>query len=337
MKKIVLSTIISGIAMFMATSCAKESKLDMQFPEKFEGKTVELINFPDSTVLQSAVIKDGKATFITTENDTVRMPLFTQLMIDGRVRAYYILEPGNAVLSDTTNAATGTPLNDKFSVLLSQLDSVENLDDMPLYEKFVEQKYNENKDNPLGYYFGIEWIKYASPEKVDSLIAGVSPEFKNAKRTQYYLKFAELRSKTAPGKKYIDFPGENATGGKVNFSDFIVPGKYNLVDFWASWCPYCIKELPELKELYSEFSDKNFNMVGVAVRDKTDDTVAAINKHEIPWSVIYNTQRIPYDIYGFSGIPHHLLIGPDGTIISRNESVAQIKERLEGIFSEKSE
>lgn len=336
MKKNIIGALF-GAAAIMFASCAKESKLDVQFPEKFEGKTVELVNFPDSTVIQTAVITDGKASFSNIESDSLRMPLFTQLMIDGRVRAYYILEPGNAVLSDSTNVATGTPLNDKFSVLLGQLDSVENLDDMPLYEQFVEQKYNENKDNALGYYFGVEWIKYASPEKVDSLIAGASPEFRDAKRTQHYLKFAELRGKTAPGKKYTDFSGEDEKGKKVDFSSFVTPSKYTLVDFWASWCPYCIKELPELKQLYADFSDKNFTMVGVAVRDKTDDTAAAVNKHEIPWNIMYNTQRVPYDIYGFSGIPHHMLIGPDGVIVSRNESAAQLRARLEEIFSDKAE
>jgi hypothetical protein len=53
-----------------------------------------------------------------------------------------------------------------------------------------------------------------------------------------------------------------------------------------------------------------------------------VAKQELPWKVLYNTQKAPYDIYGFSGIPHHILIGPDGTIISRGENADQIKERL---------
>ena len=72
--------------------------------------------------------------------------------------------------------------------------------------------------------------------------------------------------------------------------------------------------------------------MGVAVRDKTDDTAAMVAKHELTWPVIYNTQRVPYDIYGFSGIPHHMLIDPDGVIVSRGESVAQIRARSAGDF-----
>ena len=47
--------------------------------------------------------------------------------------------------------------------MLSTLDSIENLDDMSLYLDYVETAYNDNKDNPIGSYFGIEWLKYAEP------------------------------------------------------------------------------------------------------------------------------------------------------------------------------
>lgn len=85
----------------------------------------------------------------------------------------------------------------------------------------------------------------------------------------------------------------------MRLSSYVKPGKYTLVDFWASWCPYCIKELPDMKQLYADYADKGFEIVGVAVRDKTDDTAAMVAKHELTWPVIYNTQRVPYDIYGF--------------------------------------
>jgi len=69
----------------------------------------------------------------------------------------------------------------------------------------------------------------------------------------------------------------------------------------------------------------------VAVRDLPEDTRAMVEKQEIVWPVLYNTERVPYDIYGFSGIPHHILVAPDGTIVSRGESAAQLRDRLAGI------
>ncbi len=72
----------------------------------------------------------------------------------------------------------------------------------------------------------------------------------------------------------------------------------------------------------------------MAVRDTTEDTKVMVKKRGIDWPVLYNTQKVPYDIYGFTGIPHLMLIGPDGTIISRGESPAQIDARLQGLLSD---
>ena len=115
----------------------------------------------------------------------------------------------------------------------------------------------------------------------------------------------------------------------------ITPGKYVLVDFWASWCPYCIKELPQLKELNDKYASRGLQLIGVAVRDEEADTRAMVEKKQIPWAVMYNAKRIPYDIYGIAGIPHHILISPDGVIVSRGESAKQLDARLEKLLPAK--
>lgn len=328
MKKKTASLIVLAGILLSFGSCRKESELTVNFPSKFEGKSVELISLLDSVRVDSAKVSGGVACFSV---PSAGSPVFMQVTVDGRVRAYYVSEPGHAV-ADTLGNITGTPLNDRLSELLVQLDSVENLDDTKAYTEFVEIKYNENKDNVIGDYLGVEWLKWAAPERVDSMLSAAPAGFRSTRRVKYYEAFARHRAATAPGRRFIDFKGETATGATQSFSSLVKPGRYTLVDFWASWCPYCIKELPDMKQLYADYADKGFEIVGVAVRDKTDDTAAMVAKHELTWPVIYNTQRVPYDIYGFSGIPHHMLIDPDGVIVSRGESVAQIRARLQEIF-----
>lgn len=324
MKKTFFPLLIAGVAL-MGACTQKKSQLELSLSDKFEGQTVELVNFLDSTTIASAVVKDGKAVITDLPEETV----FTSVTIDGRTRAFYITEPGVASYNDSISTAVGTPLNDKFSALLTTLDSLENLDDMKAYNAFVEQNFNANKDNALGSYFGIEWLKYADFNRIDSMLADAPVQLKESPKSRHYLNFAKLRAATAPGQPYIDFEGETIEGDTVNFSSFVKPGVYTLVDFWASWCPYCIKEMPEMAQLYDKWKGNGLEIVGVAVRDTPDDSKAAVNKHNISWPVILNTQRRPYDIYGFSGIPHHMLIGPDGKILSRDESLASIDARLQ--------
>lgn len=314
------------------TSChERKSSLTASLPDKFEGKSVELVAFSDSTVLNTGVVKGGKVVF---DNAAILQdePVLVQLMIDGRIKGYAVIEEGGAVISDSTHIATGTPLNDRFAALMAQMDSVEETDDMILYADFAERNYNANKDNVLGQYFGVEWIKFADPTRLDSLLAKGKESFVKSPRTQKAIKSSRLRLATSPGRKYTDFSITGSDGRKVSLSDFVKPGKYTLVDFWASWCPYCIKELPELKEIYSVYSGRGLEIVGVAVRDKKADTEMAVGKHSIPWKVMYEAERVPYDIYGFAGIPHHILIGPDGVIISRGESAKQLSARLAGLI-----
>lgn len=322
-----IRTLAASLLLVAATACNKAPRLDVTMSDKFEGQTVELVDFLDSTVLDTQVITDGHASFSLP--DTAR---FTALLIDGRTRAFYISEPGTALVTDSTNAATGTPLNDRFAELLARLDSVENLDDMEVYAQFAAKAYNETKGTPLASYFGIEWMKYAPAETVDSLLEVADPSLADSPKAAHYREFARLRSQTAPGRQYIDFDGENEKGKTIYLSSLLNPGGFTLVDFMASWCPYCIKEMPELTALQEKWGEPRLRIVSVAVRDVPDDTKAAVAKNHISWPVLYNTQRKPYDIYGFSGIPHHILIDADGVIVSRGETVPQVDARLGELF-----
>lgn len=318
--------LLSG-SLFLA-SCGAKSKLKIAYSDKFDGKTVEIRSYADSLLLAKGEVKDGELEFELNESDSLRFPLFTSIMVDGRIRAFYILEPGTAVLTDSMSVASGTMHNDEFALLLAQLDSVENLDDLNKYVDYAEELYNAHKTTPYRDYFGVEWLKYADPQRIDSFMNTVAADFRESPRVRRFENLAKHRQQTAPGNKYVDFAGENSRGLSQTLSSMIVPGHYTLIDFWASWCPYCIKELPALMEIYEEFGSRGLDIIGVAVRDTPQDTKAMVKNRSIPWKIMYNAQKKPYDIYGFSGIPEHILLDGEGNILSRGENLAQIKAKL---------
>ncbi|MDE5930478.1 MAG: TlpA family protein disulfide reductase, partial [Muribaculaceae bacterium] len=132
------------------------------------------------------------------------------------------------------------------------------------------------------------------------------------------------RLQTQPGKKYRDF--EVTYDGKTKrLSDYVGKDKYVLVDFWASWCGPCVRQLPVLKDLYNQYKDKGLEVVGVAVWDDPADTREAIVDHALPWDVILDAQAVPTDLYGITGIPCIMLIGPDGTILSRDKQDDELR------------
>ncbi|MDE6294586.1 MAG: TlpA family protein disulfide reductase [Muribaculaceae bacterium] len=330
MKKLLWRGLALSLA-FIGLACQRQAEISVDLPESFEGKQIDIVSFCDSTVLSSGTVENGRVHFSFSESDSLKFPLLSQLMVDGRARGFYVIEPGKATL-DSTRRVHGTPLNEKMSQLLARMDSADNLG-MTVYVDEAEKVYNENKENVLASYFGIEWLKYAEPGRVDSLLNTLPGDWSKSRRAAYYINFAKLRAATSPGRRFADFAGEDASGKSVNFSQYVVPGHYTLVDFMASWCPYCIKDFPEVANLYNEYHDKGLNVVSVAVRDKPEDTAAAVRRHGLVWDVMYNTQKVPYDIYGFSGIPHYMLISPDGTIVVRGETFATIAETIRGIYA----
>lgn len=334
MKKSILTPgIFRSIGMMLVAgalfSCThKQANVTLDFNDDFNGNTVDLINFNDSTLIACTEIADNKAVFNLTESDSLQMPVLAMIMVDGRVKGYYVVEDGEATWTQGQNVAEGTEMNATFKSLMSELDEADEAEDFDALIAISEKNYNANKDNIFGPYFGVEWLKWANPLKVDSLLAEAPASLRDSKRAQHYINFARLRAKTAPGQPYVDFEGADADGKPVKLSEYMLPKHTTLVDFMASWCPYCIKDMPKIKEIYVNNKDKGLEIVSVAVRDEHDATARAVEKHGIDWKVIYDAQRRPYDIYGFSGIPHYMLVGPDGTILVRSSNLADIESAL---------
>lgn len=315
----------------LAGACQKSAKLSIEMPDLPDGTEVSVITYADSATVIKGMTGGGKLSMeIPAEEGTL-----TELKVDGKTVAFYVVEGGEAIIKGDAESASGTPLNDRFTAMMHRLDSIDNLDDLRLYADAARQTFRDNRDNALGLYAYSTWLRFADLADIQKELPDVPDNIKNAKRQKKLMDAANLRAATAPGKKYADFSAPQPDGTTRSLSSYMQPGKYTLVDFWASWCPYCIKELPELRDLYNKYKDSNLILVGVAVRDEEADTKTAVEKHGISWPVMYNTRRIPYDKYGIGGIPHHILISPDGTIISRGESVKQLDTRLQSLLKQK--
>ena len=92
-------------------------------------------------------------------------------------------------------------------------------------------------------------------------------------------------------------------------------GKYVILDFWGSWCGWCIKGFPEMKEYYNKYKGK-FEILGIDCNDTEVKWKDAVKKHELPWLHVYNPRdsKVMSD-YGVTGFPTKIIVGPDGKIV----------------------
>lgn len=133
---------------------------------------------------------------------------------------------------------------------------------------------------------------------------------KRLKRVEDYEKNIAARQNIVVGKVAPDFTLPDLAGVEKSLSDF--RGKWVILDFWGSWCGWCIKGFPELKELYKNYKGE-LEIIGIACNDKEDDWHKSVEENELDWLQLFNNSDVS-STYGISGFPTKILISPDGEI-----------------------
>ena len=117
----------------------------------------------------------------------------------------------------------------------------------------------------------------------------------------------------ADGIEAPDFTLNDLNGKPLTLSS--LRGKYVILDFWGSWCGWCIKGIPQMKEYYKKYSGK-FEILGIDCNDTDQKWRDAVKKYQLPWLHVYNPRdsKVLKD-YGVQGFPTKIIVGPDGKIV----------------------
>ncbi len=323
-------------SLFIATSLVASTmalnagnyKVSAQLTEDDNGLTAYIINYDTKQKVDSTIVENSQAIF----NGSLDAPFFAQLIVDGDRYGSFIVEDG--IVTVENKQGYGSILNEKMNAYFAQFGKLQkdfSATTDTSKQKEIYETYNtlqdvileKNANNPIGLYLFLQKMYEMDMFKLNAELEQY-PQFKSSTRVNNYIAAMKQKELTSPGKKYIDF--EITYDGKTSkLSDFVKPGKYTIVDFWASWCGPCMRQAVVLKEIYAEYKDKGLEIVGVAVWDEPQNTLEAIKTKELPWHNILNAQTIPTDLYGISGIPCIIIIGPDGTILSRDKQGDELK------------
>lgn len=123
----------------------------------------------------------------------------------------------------------------------------------------------------------------------------------------------EAQKKQAAGIEAPAFTLNDIEGKPLSLTS--LRGKYVILDFWGSWCIWCIKGFPQMKEYYAKYPGK-FEILGIDCNDTEEKWKDAVKKHELPWLHVYcpKESTLLAD-YGVTGFPTKIIIGPDGKIV----------------------
>ena len=163
---------------------------------------------------------------------------------------------------------------------------------------------------------------YLDPSKLDMVMNTLDPSIVNGRlsgifdavkaRIKAQQIEQEAKQKVTDGKVAPDFTLKDIHGQDFTLSS--LRGKYVILDFWGSWCHWCIQGMPKMKEYYEKYKGK-FEIVGVDCQDSDEKWKAAVKKHQIPWLHVKNERKdlVP-EKYAVTGYPTKVIINPDGTI-----------------------
>lgn len=332
---------------------------------------LELLVDGVQTVIAASPVKEGKFTFEGTAPEELTLCSITGFD-NGAIQ--FFLEEGEIIVGPFDAAypvaakTGGTPCNDLYQAYIDLNNRCINESKARMkaaYETLpqdvkgkpeAEMKYTsptfyvnnmhfkvaimdfiyQHIDSPVALYI----IKYAmlptfTTEMIQKFLDAVPQELH--KQTMYKELVNEIRSANLKeGSPAPDISGRTPDGKELSLSDF--KGKYVFIDFWASWCAPCRREIPFLKEAlaYSGNSD-NLVVLSYSIDNEMDDWVNCIAKNQLThknWVHIstlkgWNSDGIKF--FSVKGVPFTALIDPDGNVVEFGLRGEEMVKKLKGI------
>ncbi|MDX9940915.1 MAG: TlpA disulfide reductase family protein [Bacteroidales bacterium] len=198
----------------------------------------------------------------------------------------------------------------------------------------IREFIDQHLDKTVGLYLATRNLSYEMDgAELDGLVNSFDSSLAESR---YYASLRERADKLlalSVGKVAPEFSLPDADGNWVALSDF--RGKYLLVSFWASWCPYCRAENPHLVKIYEQYKDQNFEILGVSLDRAKEPWLKAIADDGLPWTHITDLKGWENEastLYGVASIPSTILLDPDGAILGRNLSEKELDEMMLSLF-----
>lgn len=366
MKKIIF--FLFAIAM-LAASCAEKDAFTItgKLPNgEYDGQQVYLKtlgenwNGKELVAIDTVNVVDGQFVFKGLAKEG---PMLHYIVLDDAPESMkkplaVVVEPGHIEVSlDSVSSVKGTSINNSLQSYNNKIKSLynevgnlskktedstataEQREDLgkqigKKFDQMNDETYNFVKDNiknQIGTYYFLANSYRFSPDQLKELAGSIDEKYKGDEKVQAVEARIKTLDATAVGQAFTDIKGKTPEGKDIALSDYAGKGKYVLVDFWASWCGPCRAEMPKVVELYKQYKDKGFEVVGISFDSKNEDWTKGIKDLGITWPQISDLKgwgSSGATLYGVNSIPHMLLIDKDGKIIERGITPDQAAEKL---------
>ena len=190
----------------------------------------------------------------------------------------------------------------------------------------IRDRYNEVKTHYVATHLdqsiSLVFLYELGPEATKQYLHQLTPEVREGhfaalyqllqKKLEGLQAKEEIKKQIEAGKPAPDFTLTDIEGKPFSLSS--LRGKYVVLDFWGSWCGWCIKGMPDMKKYYQKYR-QHLEIVGIDCRDTEEKWKKAVQKHELPWLHVRNDETKDVTLqYAIEGYPTKIIIDPEGRI-----------------------
>jgi peroxiredoxin len=162
---------------------------------------------------------------------------------------------------------------------------------------------------------------FKDEKKRDEIMEKLKHDFPDTETVKGLAARAEAEKVSAnlsPGKKFPDFEAKDTAGKPLSIAGY--KGKVVLVDFWATWCPPCRGEVPNVVKTYEKYHDKGFEIIGISLDQDQQKLASYTKEQKMTWRQYFDGKGWGNKLaakYGIQSIPATFLLDGEGTIIGK--------------------
>ena len=221
-----------------------------------------------------------------------------------------------------------------------RMDSLSKLFEVP-YNSIVaasNEKLVEKIRNNVSMYSSLIAIQALEPDKYSELYkaldGGLMKKYPSDNNVKMFHGVVSSMQATTIGQLAPDINLPSPDGKEIALSS--LRGKIVLIDFWASWCGPCRKEMPNVVKAYAKFKDKGFEIFGVSLDKEKERWVEAIGKDGITWPQVSDLMQWESQVvrlYNIQGIPYTVLLDKEGKILAKNLRGEDLEKKLTEVLN----
>ena len=352
-----LLLLICSVLLF--ASCQEKEVIKVSlFDNSLDGTRAYLYLEEDSTNVFSAVdsieIKDGMFSFtlLAPQDTAIAYVYIPAIKNEKEQKIYFVHEKGTISITVKEGGVTeivAGKLNADYQSFSKRVAEIRaelkaNVSNelkadslMALQDAVTFEYLDPLMATSLGEYLYVIESRGFTGESARRLLDKALPDFRESVKI---LSKPLLLQETMVGERFIDIKAQSPDGKRVALSNYVGKGKVVLIDFWASWCPPCRRDMPFIVSLYEKYKEQGLEVVGVSLDSDKKAWTDFIQKTNMTWVQMSDFKKWDspaIENYNVQSIPYTVLVDREGIIQAEYLSGLDLEEKIQELLGGQTE